>query len=74
MGQKKIRGDKGSALVVGAGISGMQSALLLAEMGMKVFLLEQGPASGGYFPQDLSYKLLRGLFHESYSSRFLSHL
>ncbi|OGP88530.1 MAG: hypothetical protein A2156_03650 [Deltaproteobacteria bacterium RBG_16_48_10] len=50
MGQKKIRGDKGSALVVGAGISGMQSALLLAEMGMKVFLLEQGPAIGGYFP------------------------
>ena len=45
-----MRGDKGSALVVGAGISGMQSALLLAEMGTKVFLLEQGPAIGGYFP------------------------
>ena len=44
------RGDKGSALVVGAGIAGMQSALLLAEMGVKVFLLEQGPAIGGYFP------------------------
>jgi len=28
----------------------MQSALLLAEMGTKVFLLEQGPAIGGYFP------------------------
>ena len=50
MEQKKMRGDKGSALVVGAGISGMQSALLLAEMGTKVFLLEQGPAIGGYFP------------------------
>jgi len=36
--------------VVGAGIAGMQSALLLAEMGTKVFLLEQGPAIGGYFP------------------------
>jgi len=46
----KMRGDKGSALVVGAGIAGMQSALLLAEMGIKVFLLEQGPAIGGYFP------------------------
>ncbi|MGB9629708.1 MAG: FAD-dependent oxidoreductase, partial [Thermodesulfobacteriota bacterium] len=50
MEQGKIRGDKSSVLVVGAGISGMQSALLLAEMGMKVFLLEQGPAIGGYFP------------------------
>jgi len=45
-----MRGDKGSALVIGAGIAGMQSALLLAEMGTKVFLLEQGPAIGGYFP------------------------
>jgi len=50
MGQSKTRGDKGSALVIGAGIAGMQSALLLAEMGTKVFLLEQGPAIGGYFP------------------------
>ncbi len=49
MTQGKTRGDKGSALVIGAGISGMQSALLLAEMGTKVFLLEQGPAIGGYF-------------------------
>ena len=45
-----MRGDQGSALVIGAGIAGMQSALLLAEMGRKVFLLEQGPAIGGYFP------------------------
>jgi heterodisulfide reductase subunit A len=50
MAQEKIRGDKSSALVIGAGIAGMQSALLLAEMGTKVFLLEQGPAIGGYFP------------------------
>jgi len=50
MEQGKNRGDKGSALVIGAGIAGMQSALLLAEMGRKVFLLEQGPAIGGYFP------------------------
>ncbi|RPJ04489.1 MAG: FAD-binding protein, partial [Deltaproteobacteria bacterium] len=47
---RKTRGGKGSILVVGAGIAGMQSALLLAEMGTKVFLLEQGPAIGGYFP------------------------
>ncbi len=50
MEQGKTKGDKGSALVIGAGIAGMQSALLLAEMGTKVFLLEQGPAIGGYFP------------------------
>jgi len=50
MEQNKNRGDSGAALVIGAGIAGMQSALLLAEMGRKVFLLEQGPAIGGYFP------------------------
>ncbi len=50
MAEEKKRGDKGSVLVVGAGIAGMQSALLLAEMGRKVFLLEQAPAIGGYFP------------------------
>ncbi len=50
MKDRKLRGDKSSALVIGAGIAGMQSALLLAEMGRKVFLLEQGPAIGGYFP------------------------
>jgi heterodisulfide reductase subunit A len=50
MAQGKTKGDRSSALVVGAGIAGMQSALLLAEMGKKVFLLEQGPAIGGYFP------------------------
>jgi heterodisulfide reductase subunit A len=50
MKQSKTRGDKSSVLVIGAGIAGMQSALLLAEMGTKVFLLEQGPAIGGYFP------------------------
>jgi heterodisulfide reductase subunit A len=50
MDEVKMRGDKGTALVIGAGIAGMQSALLLAETGTKVFLLEQGPAIGGYFP------------------------
>jgi heterodisulfide reductase subunit A len=50
MDERKMRGDKSAALVIGAGIAGMQSALLLAEMGTKVFLLEQGPAIGGYFP------------------------
>jgi heterodisulfide reductase subunit A len=37
----------GAVLVVGAGISGMQSALDLAEAGYKVYLLETKPAIGG---------------------------
>lgn len=45
-----MKGDRGSVLVVGAGISGMQAALLLGEMGRRVFLLDQAPAIGGYFP------------------------
>ncbi len=50
MAERTVKGDRSSALVIGAGIAGMQSAMLLAEMGKKVFLLEQGPAIGGYFP------------------------
>jgi len=37
----------GSVLVVGAGVSGIQSALDLAEMGLKVFLLDETTAIGG---------------------------
>ena len=37
-------------LVIGAGIAGMQSALLLAEAGFPVHLLDSSPAIGGYFP------------------------
>ncbi|MFZ5590578.1 MAG: FAD-dependent oxidoreductase, partial [Bacillota bacterium] len=40
----------GSVLIVGAGISGMQSALDLAEMGYKVYLVEKSPAIGGRMP------------------------
>ena len=36
-----------AVLVVGAGIGGMQSALLLAEAGRKVFLLDSAPGIGG---------------------------
>ena len=41
----------GAALVVGAGIAGMQAALDLAESGIKVYLLERGPAIGGTMAQ-----------------------
>ncbi len=37
-------------MVLGAGIAGMQSALLLAEAGFPVYLLDNSPAIGGYFP------------------------
>lgn len=37
----------GAAMVVGGGISGMQSALDLAESGFKVYLLDEKPAIGG---------------------------
>ncbi len=37
-------------LVVGGGIAGMQSALLLAETGYQIALLDKAPAIGGYFP------------------------
>ncbi|MHB8157407.1 MAG: 4Fe-4S binding protein, partial [Desulfocucumaceae bacterium] len=40
----------GAVLVVGAGISGMQSALDLAEMGYKVYIVEKTPAIGGRMP------------------------
>jgi len=38
---------KGSVLVVGGGIAGMQSALDLADSGYYVYLLETSPATGG---------------------------
>ncbi|MCP4221478.1 MAG: FAD-dependent oxidoreductase [bacterium] len=38
---------KGSVLVVGGGIAGMQAALDCAEAGFKVYLLEKDPAIGG---------------------------
>ena len=41
----------GAALVVGGGIGGMQAALDLAESGVKVYLVEKGPAIGGRMAQ-----------------------
>ncbi|HAL61984.1 MAG TPA: heterodisulfide reductase, partial [Chloroflexi bacterium] len=41
---------KDTVLIVGAGIGGMQSALLLAEAGYKVHLLDRAPALGGSMP------------------------
>ena len=41
----------GSALVVGAGIAGMQSALDLADSGYYVYLLEKSSGIGGMMAQ-----------------------
>jgi len=41
----------GAVLVIGGGISGIQSALDLADAGFKVYILEQGPSIGGTMPQ-----------------------
>ncbi len=42
---------KGSVLVLGGGITGMQSALDLANSGYYVYLLEKTPAIGGHMSQ-----------------------
>ena len=41
----------GSVLVVGGGISGVQTALDLAESGFKVYLVERKPSIGGVMAQ-----------------------
>jgi heterodisulfide reductase subunit A len=41
----------GSVMVVGAGISGIQSALDLANSGFYVYLLDKGSAIGGVMAQ-----------------------
>jgi len=41
----------GSVMVVGGGISGMQSALDLADSGFYVHLVEKSPAIGGIMSQ-----------------------
>jgi heterodisulfide reductase subunit A len=41
----------GAVLVVGGGISGIQSALDLADIGFKVYLVEKAPMIGGKMAQ-----------------------
>ena len=41
----------GDAMVVGGGISGIQSALDLATAGFKVYLVEKAPSIGGHMAQ-----------------------
>lgn len=48
---KSKSGKVGSVLVVGGGISGMQSSLDLADAGFKVYLLDKLPSIGGVMSQ-----------------------
>jgi len=45
------RGKVGSVMVVGAGISGMQSALDLSAAGFYVYLVDRSPSIGGMMAQ-----------------------
>ena len=47
MGESK----SGSVMVVGGGIAGIQASLDLADMGVRVHLVEKAPAIGGRMAQ-----------------------
>ena len=44
-------GKVGAVMVVGAGVSGIQAALDLANSGFKVYLVDEAPAIGGKMAQ-----------------------
>ena len=46
-----MESDKPAALIVGAGIAGIQAALDIADAGFKVYLVEREPAVGGRMSQ-----------------------
>jgi heterodisulfide reductase subunit A len=43
--------DRPAALIIGAGIAGMQAALDIADAGFKVYLVEREPSIGGHMAQ-----------------------
>ncbi len=51
MSIKKSKNKVGAVLVVGGGIAGIQSSLDLAELGFKVYIVENSPAIGGIMSQ-----------------------
>jgi heterodisulfide reductase subunit A-like polyferredoxin len=51
MEEQEIRKVVPEALVIGAGIAGMQAALDIAEKGFKVYLVEKDPSIGGHMAQ-----------------------
>jgi heterodisulfide reductase subunit A-like polyferredoxin len=51
MKKKASQDQYGSVLIVGGGITGLQSALDLADSGFLVHLIEKSPAIGGAMAQ-----------------------
>jgi heterodisulfide reductase subunit A2 len=51
MAEKKKDQKIGAVMVVGAGISGMQASLDLADSGYFVYLVDQSPTVGGLMSQ-----------------------
>jgi heterodisulfide reductase subunit A len=50
-GERLMESDKPSALIIGAGIAGIQAALDIADAGFRVYLVEREPAVGGRMSQ-----------------------
>ena len=50
-GHKAVKESTGAVMVIGGGITGMQSALDLANSGYFVYLVESSPAIGGVMAQ-----------------------
>ena len=48
---KSVNGKIGAVMVLGAGVAGIQASLDLAEMGYKVYLVEDKPSIGGAMAQ-----------------------
>jgi heterodisulfide reductase subunit A-like polyferredoxin len=48
---KMKKGNIGSVIVVGGGITGMQTALDLADSGYYVYIIERSPSIGGVMSQ-----------------------
>jgi len=51
MPEKSAESVQGAVVVVGGGIAGIQAALDLADMGIRVHLVEQLPSIGGKMAQ-----------------------
>jgi heterodisulfide reductase subunit A len=48
---RAVKDISGAVMVIGGGITGMQSALDLANAGYRVYLVESSPAIGGVMAQ-----------------------
>ena len=51
MAKEDVKKEIGTVMVVGAGISGMQASLDLANAGYYVYLVDQSPTVGGLMSQ-----------------------